>query len=133
MLAIFWFFFLILLCAFLDISGGGRAKEAQREFIVILKAAIRLPDISKSVQRFQLPVKFAFCGHPRRMIKHSRVIFNRGSVVSYSNQLKQARAGMKAEEKTVVNKVGPSKINPPNNYPSNPVPKLQQLNPAVDI
>ena len=31
------------------LRNGGRAREAQREFLVLLEDAIRMPDISKSV------------------------------------------------------------------------------------
>lgn len=33
------------------LGDGGRAKEAQNEFLVLLKDAIRQPDLAKSVQR----------------------------------------------------------------------------------
>ena len=36
------------------LGDGGRAKEAQSEFLVLVEDAIRTPDISKSVQRYQL-------------------------------------------------------------------------------
>ena len=35
-------------------AGGGRAKEAQTEFLTLVEDAIRQPDLSKSVQRYQL-------------------------------------------------------------------------------
>ena len=38
------------------LGNGGRAKEAQRDFLVLLEGAIRTPDISKSVQRYQLAI-----------------------------------------------------------------------------
>ena len=36
------------------LGNGGRAKEAQTEFVVLLEDAIRQPDLAKSVQRYQL-------------------------------------------------------------------------------
>ena len=41
------------------IGNGGRAKEGQREFLVLLEDAIRTTDISKSVQRYQMAVMTA--------------------------------------------------------------------------
>ena len=38
------------------LGDGGRAKEAQSEFLVLMEDAIRQPDLSKSVQRYQLAV-----------------------------------------------------------------------------
>ena len=40
----------------------GSAKEAQRDFLVIVEDAIRKPDISKSVQTFQLAIDEEKCG-----------------------------------------------------------------------
>ena len=38
------------------LSSGGRAKEAQSEFLVLMEDAIRQPDLAASVQRYQLTV-----------------------------------------------------------------------------
>jgi len=38
------------------IGEGGRAKEAQTEFLTLMESAIRQPDLAKSVQRYQLAV-----------------------------------------------------------------------------
>ena len=38
------------------LGDGGRAKEAQTEFLVLLEESIRQPNLSKSVQRYQLAV-----------------------------------------------------------------------------
>ena len=40
----------------LIIGSGGSAKEVQNKFLVLMEDAVRQPDISKSVQRFQLAV-----------------------------------------------------------------------------
>ena len=37
-------------------GSGGRAKEAQSEFLVLIEDSIRQPDLAKSVQRYQLAV-----------------------------------------------------------------------------
>ncbi|KAL9951855.1 hypothetical protein ACROYT_G044594 [Oculina patagonica] len=38
------------------LGTGGRAKEAQSEFLVLVEDAIRQPDLAKSVQRYQLAI-----------------------------------------------------------------------------
>ena len=38
------------------LGSGGRAKEAQSEFLVLVEDSIRQPDLAKSVQRYQLAV-----------------------------------------------------------------------------
>ena len=79
---------------------GGRAKEAQTEFLTLMEDAIRQPDLAQSVQRYQLAVdesKFrlnlAVC--PGAWLMPSRMIINTESTVGYNNKLKQASAGMK--------------------------------------
>lgn len=62
----------------------------------------------------------------------ARMIINTESMVGYNNKLKQAVAGMKLGVNNEVNSStkravlklmadGPSKINPPNSHPSNPI------------
>ena len=64
----------------------------------------------------------------------ARMIINTESIVGYNNKLKQAQAGMKLGVNNSVNlgtkkaalqlmDGGPSKINPPNSHPSNPIHK----------
>ena len=119
--------------------AGGRAKEAQTEFLTLMEDAIRQPDLSASVQRYQLAVDQAkvrlnlvVC--PGAWLMPARMIINSESIVGYNNKLKQAKAGMKLGINNDVNSGtkkaalqlmdgGPSKINPPNSHPSNPVHK----------
>ena len=119
------------------LGSGGRAKEAQSEFLVLVEDAIRQPDLAKSVQRYQLAVdqakvrlNFAVC--PGAWLMPARMVINTGSVIGYNNQLKQAVPGMKLGVNDEVNKGtkkaalklmagGPTKINPPNSHPSNPI------------
>ena len=121
------------------IDNGGRAKETQSEFLVLLKEAIRSPDISKSIQRYQLAVgeakaRLDFAVVPGCWLMPSRMILNTESTVGYNNKLKQATQGMKLGVNNDVNQGtkkaslrpmhgGPSKINPPNSHPSNPIYK----------
>ena len=121
------------------LGSGGRAKEAQSEFLVLVEDSIRQPDLAKSVQRYQLAVdeakvrlNFAVC--PGAWLMPARMVINTGSVIGYNNQLKQAIPGMKLGVNDEVNKStkksglklmagGPTKINPPNSHPSNPIHK----------
>ena len=82
------------------LGEGGRAKEAQTEFLTLMEDAIRQPDITKSVQRYQLAVdvakvrlNLAVC--PGAWLMPARMIINTESIVGYNNKLKQAQAGMK--------------------------------------
>ena len=121
------------------LGAGGRAEEAQTEFLTLVENAIRQPDLAKSVQRYQLVVdeakvrlNLAVC--PGAWLMPARMIINTESTVGYNNKLKQAAPGMKLGVNNDVNpgtkKVGlqlmdggPSKINPPNSHPSNPIHK----------
>ena len=63
------------------LGNGGRAKEAQRDFLVLLEGAIRTPDISKSVQRYQLAideakVRLDFVAAPGTWLMPSRMVIN---------------------------------------------------------
>ena len=82
------------------LGEGGRAKEAQAEFLTLMEDAIRQPDLAKSVQRYQLEVdqakvrlNLAVC--PGAWLMPARTIINTESTVGYNNKLKQASAGMK--------------------------------------
>ena len=121
------------------LGDGGRAKEAQTEFLTLMEDAIRQPDLSKSVQRYQLAVdeakvrlNLAVC--PGAWLMPARMIINTESITGYNNKLMQAQAGMKLGVNNDVNlgtkksalqlmDGGPSKINRPNSHPSNPIHK----------
>ena len=52
------------------IGDGGRANEAQSEFLTLVENAIKQPDLAKSVQRYQLALdetkpRVNFCGDTR--------------------------------------------------------------------
>ena len=132
------------------LGSGGRAKEAQSEFLVLVEDSIRQPDLAKSVQRYQLAVdeakvrlNLAVC--PGAWLMPARMVINMGTVIGYNNQLKQAIPGMKLGVNDEVNKStkksglklmagGPTKINPPNRHPSNPIHKqaTQKKGPATE-
>ena len=132
------------------LGSGGRAKEAQSEFLVLMENSIRQPDLAKSVQRYQRAVdeakvrlNLAVC--PGAWLMPARMVINMESVTGYNNQLKQAVPGMKLGDNDEVNKStkkaalklmagGPTKINPPNSHPSNPIHKeaTQEKGPAPE-
>ena len=119
------------------LENGGRAKEAQSEFLVLVEDAIRTPDISKNVQRYQLAideakVRLDFATSPGSWLMPSRMVINTESTIGYNNQLKQTTPDMKLGVNSDINSGtkkasikqmdgGPSKINPPNSHPSNPI------------
>ena len=127
------------------LGEGGRAKEAQTEFLTLMEDAIRQTDLAKSVQRYQLAVDEAkvrlnLAACPGAWLMPARMIINTESIVGYNNKLMKAKAGMKLGVNNDVN-LGTkksalqlmdgggggggeaSKINPPNSHPSNPIHK----------
>ena len=127
------------------LGDGGRAKEAQTEFLVLLEESVRQPNLSKSVQRYQLAVDEAkvrlnLAVAPGTWLMPARMVLNTGSVAGYNNQLRQATPNMKLGVNNSVNletkKVGvrlmdggPSKIDRPTSHPSNPIHKAETSNP----
>ena len=125
------------------LGEGGRAKEAQTEFLVLLEEAIRQPNLSKSVQRYQLAVDEAkvrlnLAVAPGTWLMPARMVLNTGSVAGYNNQLRQATPNMKLGVNNSVNldtkKVGArlmdgekSKIDRPTSHPSNPIHKANPI------
>ena len=90
------------------LGKGGRAKEAQTEFLTLMENAIRQTDLAKSVQRYQLAVNqakvrlnLAVC--PEAWLMPARMIINTERIVGYNNKLKQAKVGMKLRVNNDVN------------------------------
>ena len=84
-----------------SISGSqGSAIETQRQFLSMVEDAIRNPDISKSVQRFQLAIENAkvrldLAISPGLWLLPSKMVVNTESVVGYNNKLKKATTFMR--------------------------------------
>ena len=90
------------------LGDGGRAKEAQTEFLVLLEESVRQPNLSKSVQRYQLAVDEAkvrlnLAVAPGTWLMPARMVLNTGSVAGYNNQLRQATHNMKLGVNNSVN------------------------------
>ena len=76
-------------------DSQGSAIETQRQFLSMVEDAIRNPDISKSVQRFQLAIESAkvrldLAISPGLWLLPSKMVVNTESVVGYNNKLKKA-------------------------------------------
>ena len=111
-------------------------KKRRLNFL-LLEEAIRQPNLSQSVQRYQLAVDEAkvrlnLTVAPGTWLMPARMVINTGSVSGYNNQLRQATPNMKLGVNNSVNletkKVGvrlmdggPSKIDRPTSHPSNPI------------
>ena len=84
-----------------SITGSqGSSIETQREFLSLVEDAIRNPDISKSVQRFQLAIESAkvrldLAISPGTWLLPSKMDVNTESVVGYNNMMKKATSFMK--------------------------------------
>ena len=82
------------------LGSGGRAKEAQNEFLVLMEDSIRQPDLAQSVQSYQLAVdqpkvRLNLAVAPMAWLMPANMIINTASVVGYNNKLKQAVSGTK--------------------------------------
>ena len=90
------------------LGDTGSAQEARREFLVLLEDAITQPDISKSVQRFQLAVqeakvKLDLAVSPGTWLMPSRMVINTESTIGYNNRLKRVEPTMKLGVNSDVN------------------------------
>jgi len=93
------------------LGSGGRAKEAQSEFLVLMERTIIQPDLVMNVQRYQLAVDQAkvrlnLVVAPIAWLMPAQMIINSASTIGYNNKLKQAVSGMKLG---VNNEVNPDK------------------------
>ena len=90
------------------LGNTGSAQEVRQEFLVLLEDAIKQPDISESVQRFQLAVqeakvKLDLAVSPGTWLMPSRMVINTESTIGYNNRLKRVEPSMKLGVNTDVN------------------------------
>ena len=90
------------------LGNTGSAQEVRQEFLVLLEDAIKQPDISKSVQRFQLAVqeakvKLDLAVSPGTWLMPSRMVINTESTIGYNNRLKRVEQTMKLGVNSDVN------------------------------
>ena len=79
------------------LGSSGSATEVQHEFLILVEDPIRTPEISTSVQRFQLATDEAKVGldlalSPCTWLMSSNLLLNTQSMVGYKNNLKKAIA-----------------------------------------
>ncbi|CAH3022067.1 unnamed protein product, partial [Porites evermanni] len=82
------------------LRNGGRAKEAQSEFLASLEDSARQPELSKSVRRYQLAIdegklRLDLAAAPRAWLMPFRKVINTERTDVYNNKLKQATPNMK--------------------------------------
>ena len=118
------------------VSGG--TIETQREFLDRIEFSIVLKNISNSIQRYQKAIAQA----QGVWLMPSRMVINTESIVGYNNMLVVTDVTMKLGVNNNINRGsrksslkhmagGPSKINPPNSHPSNPIHKKGNRSPGA--
>ena len=117
----------------------GTARNTQTDFLVLVDDAIRTLTVSNEPVKYQnaieaTKVRLNFAVARGTLLLPARMIINTESVVGYNNNLRRATDDMKLGVNNQVNQGtkkaslklmagGPSKVNPPNSHPSNPVHK----------
>ena len=117
----------------------GTARNTQTDFLVLLEDALRTLNVSSGPVKYQNAIKatkvrWNFAVARGVLLLPARMIINTESVVGYNNNLRRATDDMKLGVNNHVNQGtkkaglrlmagGPSKVNPPNSHPSNPIHK----------
>ena len=91
------------------LGNGGRAKEAQSEFLASLEGSTWQTDLSKGVRRYQLPIdegklRLDLAAAPRAWLMPFRMVINTERTDAYNNKLKQATPNMELGLTNDVNK-----------------------------
>ena len=127
------------LSSILDNTQPGTAKNTQNDFLVLVNDSIKTLNVSNEPVKYQhaiqaTKVRLNFAVARGVLLLPSRMIINTESIVGYNNNLRMATDDMKLGVNNHVNPGtkkaslklmtgGPSKVNPPNSHPSNPVHK----------
>ena len=117
----------------------GTARNTQTDFLVLLEDSIKTLNVSNGPVKYQdaiqtTKVRLNFAVGRGVLLLPARMIINTESIVGYNNNLRRATDDMKLGVNNHVNQGtkkaslhlmagGPSKVNPPNSHPSNPVHK----------
>ena len=117
----------------------GTARNTQTDFLVLVDDAIRTLTVSNEPVKYHnaieaTKVRLNFAVARGTLLLPARMIINTESVVGYNNNLRRATDDMKLGVNNQVNQGtkkaslklmagGPSKVNPPNSHPLNPVHK----------
>ena len=119
------------------VGGTGTARNTQTDFLVLFEDAIGNLTVSNAPVKYQDAIektktRLNFALAQGVLLMPSRMIINTESLVGYNNNLRKATDDMKLGVNNHVNlgmkkgslkhmAGGPSKINPPNSHPSNPI------------
>ena len=117
----------------------GTARNTQTDFLVLIEDSIKTLNVSDGPVKYQdaiqaTKVRLNFAVGRGVLLLPSRMIINTECVVGYNNSLRRATDDMKLGVNNHVNQGtkkaslrlmagGPSKVNPPNSHPSNPIHK----------
>ena len=117
----------------------GTARNTQTDFLVLTEDSIKTLTVSNGPVKYQdaiqaTKVRLNFAVGRGVLLLPARMIINTESVVGYNNNLRRATDDIKLGVNNQVNQdtkkaslklmaSGPSKVNPPNSHPSNPVHK----------
>ena len=121
------------------LGATGTARNTQTDFPVLVDDSIKTLTVSNGPVKYQnaieaTKVRLNFAVGRGVLLLPARMIINTESVVGYNNNLRRATDDMKLGVNNHVNQGtkkaalrlmagGPSKINPPNSHPSNPIHK----------
>ena len=131
-----------------SITGhSGSAKNTQIDFLTLAEDAIKTLDASNGNLKYQNAIertktRLDFALARGVLLMPSRMIFNTESIVGYNNNLTRATDDMKLGVNNHINLEtrkallrpmagGPSKINPPNSHPSNPIHQKGNRSPGA--
>ena len=117
----------------------GTAKNTQTDFLVLIEDSIKTLNVSNGPVKYQdsiqaTKVRLNLAVARGVLLLPARMIINTESIVGYNNNLRRATDDMKLGVNNQVNQGtkkaslklmagGPSKVNPPNSHPSNPIHK----------
>ena len=117
----------------------GTARNTQTDFLVLIEDSIKTLTVSNGPVKYQdaiqaTKVRLNFAVGRGVLLLPSRMIINTESVAGYNNNLRRATDDIKLGVNNHVNQGttkaglklmagGPSKVNPPNGHPSNPIHK----------
>ena len=117
----------------------GTARNTQTDFLVLIEDSIKTLNVSNGAVKYQdaiqaTKVRLNLAVARGVLLLPARMIINTESVVGYNNNLRRATDDMKLGVNNHVNQDtkkaslklmagGPSKVNPPNSHPANPVHK----------
>ena len=117
----------------------GTARNTQTDFLVLIEDSIKTLNVLNGPVKYQdaiqaTKVRLNLAVARGVLLLPSRMIINTESIVGYNNNLRRATDDMKLGVNNQVNQGmkkaslklmagGPSKVNPPNSHPANPVHK----------